>query len=102
MIATGMGMSQQVTGTHNVFCLINMMLITGKVGRERCGINPPRGQNNVQGATDVGCSPSNFPGYIPVINEDNRRRVSEVWGVPYESLSSKPGLTTVEIMQAAY
>ena len=102
MIATGMGMSQQVTGTHNVFCLINMMLITGKVGRERCGINPPRGQNNVQGATDVGCSPYNFPGYIPVINDDNRRIVAEVWGVPYESLSSKPGLTTVEIMQAAY
>ncbi len=102
MIATGMGMSQQVTGTHNVFCLINMMLITGKVGRERCGINPPRGQNNVQGATDVGCSPSNFPGYIPVINDDNRRRVAGIWNVPYESLSPRPGLTTVEIMQAAY
>lgn len=102
MIATGMGMSQQVTGTHNVFCLINMMLITGQVGRERCGINPPRGQNNVQGATDVGCSPSNFPGYIPIINDDNRRKVAEVWGTPYESLSPKPGLTTVEIIQAAY
>ena len=102
MIATGMGMSQQVTGTHNVFCLINMMLITGQVGRERCGINPPRGQNNVQGATDVGCSPVNFPGYIPVINDDNRRRVAEVWGVPFESLSPDPGLTTVEIIQAAY
>jgi len=102
MIATGMGMSQQVTGTHNVFCLINMMLITGQVGRERCGINPPRGQNNVQGATDVGCSPLNFPGYIPVKSDDNRRRVAEVWGVSYESLSPEPGLTTVEIMQAAY
>ncbi|MFO7621130.1 MAG: formate dehydrogenase subunit alpha [Bacteroidales bacterium] len=102
MIATGMGMSQQVTGTHNVFCLINMMLITGQVGRERCGINPPRGQNNVQGATDVGCSPLNYPGYMPVKNDDNRRRVSEVWGVPYESLSPEPGLTTVEIMQAGY
>lgn len=102
MIATGMGMSQQVTGTHNVFCLINMMLVTGQVGREKCGINPPRGQNNVQGATDVGCSPSNFPGYIPVINEENRRKVAAVWGVPFEDLSSKPGLTTVEIMQAAH
>ncbi len=102
MIATGMGMSQQVTGTHNVFCLINMMLISGQVGRERCGINPPRGQNNVQGATDVGCSPSNFPGYIPIINDNNRRKVAEVWGVPFESLSPRPGLTTVEIIQAAY
>lgn len=102
MIATGMGMSQQVTGTHNVFSLINMMLITGQVGREKCGINPPRGQNNVQGATDVGCSPANYPGYIPVIIEDNRRKVAKIWDVPFEELSPKPGLTTVEIMQAAY
>jgi predicted molibdopterin-dependent oxidoreductase YjgC len=79
-----------------------MMLITGQVGRERCGINPPRGQNNVQGATDVGCTPSNYPGYIPVLNDENRKKVAAVWGVPYESLSPKPGLTTVEIMQAAY
>jgi predicted molibdopterin-dependent oxidoreductase YjgC len=102
MIATGMGLSQQVTGTYNVFSLINMMLITGQVGRERCGINPPRGQNNVQGATDVGCSPMNYPGYIPVTNEENRRKVASVWGVPFEELSAKPGLTTVEIMQAAH
>ncbi|MFP4556797.1 MAG: formate dehydrogenase subunit alpha [Bacteroidales bacterium] len=102
MIATGMGMSQQVTGTNNVFCLINMMLITGQVGRERCGINPPRGQNNVQGATDVGCSPSNYPGYIPVTNDDNRKKVADIWNIPYNDLSATPGLTTVEIMQAAY
>ncbi|MGE0079232.1 MAG: formate dehydrogenase subunit alpha [Bacteroidales bacterium] len=102
MIATGMGMSQQVTGTHNVFSLINMMLITGQVGYERCGINPPRGQNNVQGATDVGCSPSNYPGYIPVVNEENRKKVAKIWNIPFNELSSKPGLTTVEIMHAAY
>ena len=102
MIATGMGMSQQVTGTYNVFSLINMMLITGQVGRERCGINPPRGQNNVQGATDVGCSPANYPGYIPVTNEENRRKVAAIWNVPFHELSAKPGLTTVEIMQAAH
>jgi len=102
MIATGMGMSQQVTGTHNVFSLINMMLITGQVGRERCGINPPRGQNNVQGATDVGCSPANYPGYIPVTNEDNNKKVAKIWNINPNELSNKPGLTTVEIMQAAY
>jgi predicted molibdopterin-dependent oxidoreductase YjgC len=102
MIATGMGMSQQVTGTYNVFSLINLMLITGQVGRERCGINPPRGQNNVQGATDVGCSPFNYPGYIPVTNDENRKKVAQIWNVPFEGLSTKPGLTTVEIMQAAY
>lgn len=102
MIATGMGMSQQVTGTHNVFSLINMMLITGQIGRERAGINPPRGQNNVQGATDVGCSPIAYPGYIPVGDDDNRRRVAKLWNTGFEKLSGKPGLSTVEIMHAAY
>lgn len=102
MIATGMGMSQQVTGSNNVFTLINMMLITGQIGKERAGIDPPRGQNNVQGATDVGVSPVNYPGYIPMSNEENRRKVAGVWGVPFEALSAKPGLTTVEIAKAAY
>jgi predicted molibdopterin-dependent oxidoreductase YjgC len=102
MIATGMGMSQQVTGTNNVFSLINMMLITGQIGKERAGIDPPRGQNNVQGATDVGCSPIIYPGYIPVTDDENRRRIAKLWNVDYEDLSAKPGLTTVEIMHAAY
>ncbi len=102
MIATGMGMSQQVTGTHNVFSLINMMLITGKIGKEGSGINPPRGQNNVQGATDVGCSPVFYPGYIPIINDENRRKVAKIWNVDFEKLNSKPGLTTVEIVKAAH
>jgi formate dehydrogenase alpha subunit len=102
MIATGMGMSQQVTGSNNVFSLINMMLISGQIGKERAGIDPPRGQNNVQGATDVGVSPVNYPGYIPISNEENRRKVAAVWGVPFDSLSGTPGLTTVEIAKAAY
>lgn len=102
MIATGMGMSQQVTGTHNVFSLINMMLVTGQIGRENCGINPPRGQNNVQGATDVGCSPIVYPGYIPIVNEENRRRVAAIWNTDFDKLSGKPGLSTVEIMHAAH
>jgi len=102
IIATGMGMSQQVTGTHNVFSLINMALITGKIGKEGSGINPPRGQNNVQGATDVGCSPMMYPGYIPVTSDENRKKAAQVWGVNYESLDPLPGLTTVEIVKAAY
>jgi len=102
MIATGMGMSQQVTGTNNVFSLINMMLVTGQIGKEKAGIDPPRGQNNVQGATDVGASPLNYPGYIQVGDNENRRKVAKIWGVQFESLSSKPGLTTIEIAQAAY
>ncbi|MEE4196783.1 MAG: formate dehydrogenase subunit alpha [Bacteroidales bacterium] len=102
MIATGMGMSQQVTGTNNVFSLINMMLITGQIGKERAGIDPPRGQNNVQGATDVGCSPIIYPGYIPVTDDKNRERIATLWNVDVDRLSSKPGLTTVEIINAAY
>ncbi len=102
LIATGMGMSQQVTGTNNVFSLMNMMFICGHIGKELCGINPPRGQNNVQGATDVGASPIVYPGYIPVGNEENRRKVSQIWNVPFEDMPSKPGLTTVEIVNAAH
>jgi formate dehydrogenase alpha subunit len=102
IIATGMGMSQQVTGTHNVFALINMMLISGQIGKEGAGIDPPRGQNNVQGATDVGCSPMMYPGYIPVIDDANRQRIADLWNCPLSELNAKPGLTTVEIVKAAH
>jgi len=102
LIATGMGYSQQVTGTHNVFSLLNMMLITGQVGRLGAGLNPPRGQNNVQGVSDVGTSPFTYPGYISVENDENRRKVAKIWNVPFESLDGEKGLSTVEIMQAAY
>ena len=102
MIATCMGMSQRVTGTHNVFALINMMLITGQIGKERAGIDPPRGQNNVQGVTDIGVSPVNYPGYIPAGNDENRKKLSQLWNTDYQTLPSKPGLTTVEIIHAAY
>ncbi len=102
MVATGMGMSQQVTGTNNVFSLINMMLITGQIGKERCGIDPPRGQNNVQGTTDVGASPVVYPGYIPITNDENRKRIAKLWNTDFEKLSGEPGLTTVEITHAAH
>jgi len=102
LIATGMGISQQVTGTHTVFSLINMCLITGQIGKVGAGINPPRGQNNVQGASDVGCSPLIYPGYIPVTDDANRKKVAAIWQISSEALSGNVGLTTVEIMQAAH
>ena len=102
MIATGMGNSQQEVGTHMVFSQINMVLITGQIGRERAGIDPPRGQNNVQGVTDIGVSPINYPGYIPVGNEENRKKLAKLWKVPFEELPSEPGLTTVQLMNAAH
>src|SRR6056297_3143719 len=101
MVVTGMGMRQAQNGTNNVYALINMMLTAGHVGREHCGIDPPRGQNNVQGVTDVGCSPIAYPGYIPVSNDENRLKLAEIWQVPYEKLPAEKGLTTVEIAQAA-
>jgi formate dehydrogenase alpha subunit len=102
LIATGMGISQQITGTHAVFSLINMCLIAGQIGKIGAGLNPPRGQNNVQGASDVGCSPLIYPSYIPVTDDQNRRKVAAVWDFPFEALSAAIGLTTVEIMQAAH
>ncbi|MFO7729313.1 MAG: formate dehydrogenase subunit alpha [Spirochaetia bacterium] len=101
MVVTGMGMSQSTSGTNNVYALINMMLTAGQVGREHCGIDPPRGQNNVQGVTDVGCSPIAYPGYIPAGNKENRRKLADLWQVPFEDLPAEKGLTTIEIAQAA-
>ncbi|MBN2873724.1 MAG: formate dehydrogenase subunit alpha [Spirochaetales bacterium] len=101
IIATGMGMSQQAVGTNNVFALINLMLVAGQIGREGAGISPPRGQNNVQGTTDVGASPIYYPGYIPASDDENRARIAKLWGYPVEELPGARGLSTVEIMQAA-
>jgi len=102
MIATGMGMSQQLTGTANVFALLNMCFITGKIGKDLCGINPPRGQNNVQGATDVGVSPFFHPGYISISDVENRKKIADIWKVDVDKIPIKPGLTTIEIVKAVH
>jgi formate dehydrogenase alpha subunit len=102
LIASGMGCSQQVTGTHLVFSLINLCLVSGQIGRVGAGLNPPRGQNNVQGASDVGCLPMSFPGYIPVSDDAQREKLAQVWNCSPDALAGKAGLTTVEIMQAAH
>ncbi len=89
---TGMGMSQHRCGTDNVHALLNLALLTGNVGNPGAGVNPLRGQNNVQGAGDVGALPGVLPGYEPVEDEAARRRIAAEWGVepPAES-----GLTEV-------
>ncbi|WP_367175220.1 formate dehydrogenase subunit alpha [Haloarcula rubripromontorii] len=89
-IVTGMGMSQHTCGTDNVHALLNLALLTGNVGRPGTGVNPLRGQNNVQGAGDVGALPSVLPGYEPVTDPDARQRVADEWGV---EPPSEPGLT---------
>jgi len=99
MILWGMGISQHVHGTDNARCLIALSLVTGQVGRPGTGLHPLRGQNNVQGASDVGLIPMMYPDYIRVDNEEAKARFETAWGV---SLDPKPGLTVVEIMGAVH
>lgn len=96
-----MGITQHTTGTDNVKALSNLALLTGNVGRPGTGLNPLRGQNNVQGACDLGGLPNVFPGYQKVADEAMRRKFAAGWDVPYERLSPTPGLTVTEIMDAA-
>jgi formate dehydrogenase alpha subunit len=93
-----MGITQHTTGTDNVKVLSNLALLTGQIGRPGTGLNPLRGQNNVQGACDVGGLPNVFPGYQPVASEEIRRKFAAAWHIPYEQLSPTPGLTITEIM----
>jgi formate dehydrogenase major subunit len=99
IIFWGMGISQSVHGTDNARCLISLALMTGQVGRPGTGLHPLRGQNNVQGASDAGLIPMVFPDYQSVADPAARARFETLWGV--ENLDDKPGLTVVEIMDAA-
>ncbi len=101
-IVTGMGMSQSAHGTANVTGLINLALITGNFGREGTGVNPLRGQNNVQGASDMGALYNVYSGYQSVTDEKIRHQFAEGWNVPYEKLDPKLGLSTTEMTRAAY
>jgi len=95
-----MGITQHTTGTDNVKALSNLALICGHVGRPGTGLNPLRGQNNVQGACDMGGLPNVFPAYQPVTDETTRLKFAEGWGVPADRLSAKVGLTVTEMMTA--
>jgi formate dehydrogenase major subunit len=99
MIFWGMGISQHVHGTDNARCLIALALMTGQIGRPGTGLHPLRGQNNVQGASDSGLIPMVFPDYQRVDNPEANARFEKLWGV---ALDRKPGLTVVEIINAAY
>ena len=99
MILWGMGISQHVHGTDNARCLIALTMMTGQVGRPGTGLHPLRGQNNVQGASDVGLIPMMLPDYQRVDNVAARTKFESLWGVP---LDPKPGLTVVEIMDAVH
>lgn len=98
IILWGMGVSQHVHGTDNARCLIALALVTGHIGRPGTGLHPLRGQNNVQGASDAGLIPMMLPDYQRVDNDAARAPFEAAWG---RALDPKPGLTVVEIMDAA-
>jgi formate dehydrogenase major subunit len=96
IIFWGMGISQHTTGTDNARCLIAMCAITGNVGKPGSGLHPLRGQNNVQGASDVGLIPMFYPDYQKADSAEVRARFEQAWGVT--GLHPERGLTVTEII----
>lgn len=94
-----MGITQHTSGTNNVLAVANLSLLTGQIGKPSSGVNPLRGQNNVQGACDMGALPNVFPGYQAVTDPANVQKFSQAWGV---AQSNKAGLTVGEMMDAAH
>jgi formate dehydrogenase major subunit/formate dehydrogenase alpha subunit len=94
-----MGITQHTHGTENVFAIANLALMTGNLGRETTGVNPLRGQNNVQGATDMGCIPDFYPGYQSLNIPGVKQKFENAWGV---KLPEKAGLTATEMIGAAF
>lgn len=96
-ILYAMGITQHATGTNNVLALANLAMAAGQIGKPFSGVNPLRGQNNVQGACDMGGLPDVYSGYQRVGDEAVQKKFEKAWRVP---LSSKPGLTLMEMMKA--
>jgi len=98
-ILYAMGVTQHTHGTDNVLATANLAMLTGNIGKPSTGVNPLRGQNNVQGACDMGALPNVYTGYQRVDDPKVREKFETVWDC---SLSASPGLTLTEIFQAAY
>lgn len=92
-----MGITQHTSGVDNVLSVANLALLTGNLGKAKTGVNPLRGQNNVQGACDMGALPNVLPGYASVGDESARKKFEAAWGC---KLSNKVGLTIPDIMNA--
>lgn len=90
-----MGITQHVSGSLAVMALSNLALLCGNIGKENVGLNPLRGQNNVQGACDMGGLPTDFPGYQKVYHRESRKKFEKAWGV---DLPPKAGRTLQEII----
>ena len=98
-ILYAMGITQHSHGTDNVIATANLAMLTGNIGRPASGVNPLRGQNNVQGACDMGALPNVYPGYQAVTDAKVKSKFEAAWG---GSLSPTPGLPVTEIVEAAY
>ncbi len=96
-ILYAMGITQHSHGTDNVIATANLAMLTGNVGKPSTGVNPLRGQNNVQGACDMGALPTVYPGYQAVTDPNLRQKFEDAWGV---SLSPTAGLALTEIFPA--
>ncbi len=94
-----MGVTQHSTGTEGVMSISNLALLCGNIGKESSGVNPLRGQNNVQGACDMGALPNVFPGYQKVVDDNIIDKFKKAWNV--DKLPNKTGLTVTEIIKSA-
>jgi formate dehydrogenase alpha subunit len=95
-----LGIPEHSHGTDNAMSLIHLALLTGHIGRQGTGLNPLRGQNNVQGASDSGAMPWHYPGYQRVDDDASGRKFEQAWNIEPGGLNRRLGLTTTEIMSA--
>ena len=98
-ILWAMGITQHVMGSDSSTAISNLLLTTGNYGKPGCGAYPLRGHNNVQGASDMGAMPNNFPGYQPVTNDEIRGKFEKTWGV---TLPAKVGLDNHQMVDGVY
>ncbi|MBI4421748.1 MAG: molybdopterin-dependent oxidoreductase, partial [Gemmatimonadetes bacterium] len=92
-----MGLTQHLTGHDMVTAMLNLILATGMIGRWGAAMMPVRGQNNVQGASDMGAIPFVYPDYQSVADEKNRAKFAKAWGVDPQTMSLRPGLKVTEM-----
>lgn len=97
MIAYTLGITEHHCGVNNVFDIANLALLTGHIGKEGSGIMPLRGQNNVQGAGDMGCLPNQLPGAVTLANEEYRSRFERAWNV---KINPEPGLNQTKAFES--
>ncbi len=98
VIVYGMGITQHTTGVDNVVSIANLLMLTGNMGRKGTGFSPLRGQNNVQGACDMGALPNVYPGYQKVDDPDVQAKFESAWGV---SLSDQKGIALTDMIKSA-